>query len=68
MMTEEDKAISNRWSSAQLAYQNWSMTNTPRDPIKKAEADIWGAKVRAEYYAAMDAYNAMIDRLAGRSA
>lgn len=66
-MTEEDKAIANRWSAARASYQAWGMTNVPRDPIKRAEADILGAKITAEYYAAMDAYNAMIDRLAGRA-
>lgn len=64
-MTDDDKAIANRWLSARMRYEAWGMTNVPQDPVKRAEADVYGAKIKAEYNAAYDAYQAMIQRLSG---
>lgn len=66
-MTDEDKKIAARWASAQSARNGWDMMNAPTDPEKKVEAAVAGAQIKAEYFAAYDAYQSMIDRLAGRA-
>lgn len=65
-LSEADRAISEEYSSACMAYQAAGMSNVPQDYAKRVEHDVWYAQIRARHLRAMQAYYDMIKRLAAK--